>query len=997
MEEKIVFECSNITCSYLDLHWNYKSDQNSIKSYKIYQKEGGDHYLTNYWYFQQVYEGKDTNLEIKNLKPNTNYTFKLEINLEDSYETKIISAKTLKAPFAIVSEKSLEIANGEIIESRDKIQENQKNIIKNCSKLIFEENDDNVIKGIFDGIIIKLTHEIETNTYYMSFDIESNYFQDFFKQYLKECDSNIMIPCHFIIPKLPTIFIFDLLEKSSIIFTGKRMGGVIASSLVFYIIYIGKTMNINYGNALIKSEKKNIGVVTFGSPSFLANLAVGVKMEKLSSYFYHVKEEYDFIPEIIDYISHENCFDNNNKYLKDINFKDLINIFNNIELDIGEINLLNKYLTAINFTKDNLKLYIEKYIRIHFGYYFMMKNKDGSLISINDYTFMNFYYWKKFHTTKNTSHLKIYKSLASNVIFKKEVLEYLLNKENKIEIIKIIRRINDESKNESKNKSEDSNKPKQNIKAIIKFELQTKSSHDNITPDIINKIKLCSSDKSEIIVTNKDIFYDNDNEITAYIEILSENFNINDVAIINHFSGEIKPKYILNIQGSGQTRKMLYDNLEKLFLIPFFKLFELFYISKNEDSKYEEFKKENLGSNFDDLKILQPFEKQINALNELLLFTRPDILANKEKQFIQMYINDDIKNLRFSDEKDEDNKIRDIINNKIKDNLIKYYEQAKLLQKEQNFNCIDSEKESNAKKCSFPQNSEGKEIKKLFMCKFDYSVGNNKDDFISRKFDDSYIKNFYIKNFITEVLKDIEQELKEKLAHGDNIKCYLNDNIGNFYNKFIIPNVYFIRMLILVSIEGGDLIKFYHKINWTNILGYFYNSGSLKVFTNLLPSVRYDENIENTLKNLFYKKKMKKLIKSNIDSNNNDIFSISNMGDNVYNYIKKIKRFSNYSEKGDKIGKEYYEAFLEFLNNNSDDLPEDIEISIYDNLKMEAEKKEGETKENNNSKINVLISIIEMMNDYIIDEESKKGFLALLKQSFLLGELRINIVSLFYL
>ena len=64
---------------------------------------------------------------------------------------------------------------------------------------------------------------------------------------------------------------------------------------------------------------------------------------------------------------------------------------------------------------------------------------------------------------------------------------------------------------------------------------------------------------------------------------------------------------------------------------------------------------------------------------------------------------------------------------------------------------------------------------------------------------------------------------------------------------------------------------------------------------------------------------------------------------------------------------------------------------------MEAEKKEGETKENNNSKINVLISIIEMMNDYIIDEESKKGFLALLKQSFLLGELRINIVSLFFL
>ena len=107
MEEKIIFECRNITCSYLELHWNYKSDQNSIESYKIYQKEGGNHYLTNYLYFKPVYEGKDTNLEIKNLKPDTNYTFKLEINLKDSYETKIIGAKTLKAPYAIVSEKSL--------------------------------------------------------------------------------------------------------------------------------------------------------------------------------------------------------------------------------------------------------------------------------------------------------------------------------------------------------------------------------------------------------------------------------------------------------------------------------------------------------------------------------------------------------------------------------------------------------------------------------------------------------------------------------------------------------------------------------------------------------------------------------------------------------------------------------------------------------------------------------------------------------------------------
>ena len=43
-------------------------------------------WVKNYLYFKPVYEGKDTNLEIKNLKPDTNYTFKLEINLEDSYE-----------------------------------------------------------------------------------------------------------------------------------------------------------------------------------------------------------------------------------------------------------------------------------------------------------------------------------------------------------------------------------------------------------------------------------------------------------------------------------------------------------------------------------------------------------------------------------------------------------------------------------------------------------------------------------------------------------------------------------------------------------------------------------------------------------------------------------------------------------------------------------------------------------------------------------------------
>ena len=40
---------------------------------------------------------------------------------------------------------------------------------------------------------------------------------------------------------------------------------------------------------------------------------------------------------------------------------------------------------------------------------------------------------------------------------------------------------------------------------------------------------------------------------------------------------------------------------------------------------------------------------------------------------------------------------------------------------------------------------------------------------------------------------------------------------------------------------------------------------------------------------------------------------------------------------------------------------------------------------------------MDMIDDNIIDEESKKGFLALIKQSFLLCKLRTNIVSIIYI
>ena len=635
----IEFFYKNLSCCSLELHWNYNSkEKKDLDYYELFQREGDNNIITNIFKFTSFYKGKNTHYEVINLKPNQIYTFKLKVITIDSSEEKIIKVKTLSSPHAILSEKSFERKNGEITEEKEKLSDFQQKIIKNCSKFVFDENDENILKGDFNGIKIKITNEIKNNTYYISFDVESYYFYEFFKQYIKECDTNIIIPCHFIIQKLPTILIFNLLEKSSIIFTGKRMGGVIASSLAFYIMYIGKSMNINYNNAFLKNEKKSFGVVTFGSPAFLNNLTAAYQMKDLASYFYHIKEEFDYIPEIVDFISHyigvkkqiENIFEE-----KPI--KQLFQFFNKIELDNKEIELLDNYLTKINFNEDNLKKFIDKFIRIPFGYYYMMKTPDFSLLSINEYTFEWFYYFKKFNSTKTTSHLKIYKKLESNVKFNKKPLKDLESKENQLELIKIIRR-NNESNSEKPNKNA--------IKAIIKFELD-KSNNNIITPDIIKNIYLShSTSNREIIINNNEIYYDNDTDITAYTDILAENFNLNTVTITNYFSGEIKIKYILNIKGSGPTRTLLYDNLEKIFLIPFFKLFEIFYISFKDEEKYNKLKEENFGKNFEELKILKPFEKQIKIFNELLLFTRPDIIANKETKLIDTYIRKDLKDLK---------------------------------------------------------------------------------------------------------------------------------------------------------------------------------------------------------------------------------------------------------------------------------------------------------------------------------------------------------------
>ena len=234
-------------------------------------------------------------------------------------------------------------------------------------------------------------------------------------------------------------------------------------------------------------------------------------------------------------------------------------------------------------------------------------------------------------------------------------------------------------------------------------------------------------------------------------------------------------------------------------------------------------------------------------------------------------------------------------------------------------------------------------------------------------------------------------ENRIKKDNPNNIKDYLNSNIGKFYNFYLIPKIFFIRMLILISIESGDTIHFYHKLNWNKLFSYF-NLKNVGVLLNLVPPLRYEfyeedfekkftnKNIEEiNMKNIFTKRKIKNIINSNIDDYKSSIEV------NIYNYKNRIKNFSNFSENPNNYGDKYYKSFLQLLNNYSNDFSEDIEISIYDNL-----------KEENNLSENNFLTILDMVNDYIKDEESKKGFLALLKQSFLLGKLRTNIVSILY-
>ena len=656
------FYCENLSFFSVELYWRDKNEYKNLSdSYKfeLYQKEGGDNFFTNFFLFKKIYDGKNTNYKVTKLNPGETYTFKLNIIKNgELIEEKKITIETLYHSSAMVSENSIEIAKGEeIIKNSHDIGELEKKIIRNCSKLIFEGNDRTVVKGDFEGIEIKITHEDENNIYYISFDIKSYYLEEFFNTYVEESKNDIIIPCHFILEKLPNILILNLLEKGAVIFTGKRMGGVIASSLAFYILFLGKLIDNNYNiyNNIFKGVKqKSIGVVTFGSPSFLYNLNIGNKMKEFVSYFINIKEEFDYIPALIDYINfgkfrEEDLLFSGFKYKlnKKNNYyqKSLLILFQKIELDSKEKKFLNEFAKDIHFTQENLAIYIKKFKSIPFGYYYYYIIKELKFYQKYEYDFNIFYYFIPI-SINCLSNLNVYKNLKSeNAEFNKISLEYLEKDDYQLELIKILRRkTNDKS-----------------TKGIIKFKLP-KNDNNIISPDIINKIELkLTCNKKEI--NNKNIFYDNDTDITAYIDNLNE--NINNVIIYNNFGGKIKVKHIINVQGSGKTKEMLRINIEKLFLIPFFKLFEIFYASPNDKEKYEKLKKENFGQNFEDLKILEPFKMQIKIFDELLLFSRPDILGKFENEF----------------KKDLDKELTKSQMNSFNNLLTNYYNQAIILQK----------------------------------------------------------------------------------------------------------------------------------------------------------------------------------------------------------------------------------------------------------------------------------------------------------------------------
>ena len=196
MEED--FYEKNVTCCSVELHWTDKiKNENNIDSYKyeLYQKEGGNEPTI-------IYHGKDMCYEAINLNPNRAYTFILNIiKGNKKCGNRIIKIKTLESPQAIISKNSFNISKNEMLEYHFNLSNSQKTIIKNCCKLNFDEDKENIIIGDFDGIEMKLTSEIENHIYkyYISFEVKSDYYEEFFTKFIEELDDNMISPCHFIL------------------------------------------------------------------------------------------------------------------------------------------------------------------------------------------------------------------------------------------------------------------------------------------------------------------------------------------------------------------------------------------------------------------------------------------------------------------------------------------------------------------------------------------------------------------------------------------------------------------------------------------------------------------------------------------------------------------------------------------------------------------------------------------------------------------------------
>ena len=303
----------NKTCCSVILFWKNSIffDKTDIK-YKLYQKEG-----TNYIGivgFEKIYEGIDNIFEVTELKQKTKYTFKLEIiSNSKNIEEIEIEVETLPSPAALLSNESLDIANGKITENQKILSDEEKKIIGYCSRIVYGKNEPNEIVGEIEGVIIKINHSIINNNdiYYLCFNLEADYFNTFVKIFIENSNKNVNIPCHFIFEKLPTYLIFHLLKKGTVIFTGELFGGVIAASIAFSILNMGKKLNKKYNNAFNQIGKNNIGVVTFGSPSFLNNGSFGLKEKEFIPFFYNIKDEFDDFPELIDFINSDHIKDNN--------------------------------------------------------------------------------------------------------------------------------------------------------------------------------------------------------------------------------------------------------------------------------------------------------------------------------------------------------------------------------------------------------------------------------------------------------------------------------------------------------------------------------------------------------------------------------------------------------------------------------------------------------------------------------------------------------------